>query len=550
MSSSVPGGREGSLEAPTRHPIDWKNPAFYDETALEKELTRVFDICHGCRRCFSLCNSFPTLFDAIDASPTGELDGVDKKVYWEVVDHCYLCDMCFMTKCPYVPPHPWNVDFPHLMLRAKAVHSNKHGLSLRNKILASTDAVGAIAGIPVVVEVVNAVNKSAVGRKVLEKTLGVHPEAPIPKYYANTARKRLKSLIGTTADATNGAAAPRIGASSVARESLSPSDLVTEATTSKASPSEAAVVAASAGAPKSAAPATPRAIATPPVKESAAAKLARLEAAAAAMEAPALTEEVTAPKAAAPKPSASTRPITGRVALFTTCYGNRNEPDLDIDLVKVFQHNGIEVRLVAKEQCCGMPKLELGDLESVARAKEANIPQLMKVIEDGYDIVAPIPSCVLMFKQELPLMFPEDKDVATVRSRIFDPFEYLMLRHRAGLLKTDFKQSLGKVSYHVPCHLRVQNIGLKTRDVLKLVPDTTVDVIERCSGHNGTYAVKKEFRAASVKIGRPVMTRVENAQPAYYTSDCPMAGHQIESGMKDAKEPTHPLKLLRIAYGL
>jgi Fe-S oxidoreductase len=299
-------------------------------------------------------------------------------------------------------------------------------------------------------------------------------------------------------------------------------------------------------APKPAAPAAP------PRKETAAEKLARLEAAAAAMEtsAPDSDKSPTPPKESAPAAAATTRATTGRVAIFTTCYGNRNEPDLAIDLVKVFQHNGIDVRLVAKEECCGMPKLELGDLDSVARHKEANIPQLLKVISDGYDIVAPIPSCVLMFKQELPLMFPEDEDVKTVQSRIFDPFEYLMLRHRAGLLKTDFRQSLGKVSYHVPCHLRVQNIGLKTRDVLKLVPDTTVEVIERCSGHNGTYAVKKEFRAASVKIGRPVMTRVESAQPAYYASDCPMAGHQIESGMKDAKEPTHPLKLLRIAYGI
>jgi glycerol-3-phosphate dehydrogenase subunit C len=474
MSSTVPGGREGSLEAPTRHPIDWKNPAFYDEAALEKELTRVFDICHGCRRCFSLCNSFPTLFDAVDASSTGEVDGVEKKVYWEVVDHCYLCDMCFMTKCPYVPPHPWNVDFPHLMLRAKAVHAKKEGMSLRNKVLASTDTVGAIAGIPVVVEVVNAVNQSAVGRKLLDKALGVHPDAPIPKYYSNTARKRLKDRVGTTAQA---AKAP---------------------------------------------PANP---------------------------APA-SESIAADGVSSGKAPVAARVTTGRVALFTTCYGNRNEPDLDVDLVKIFEHNGIEVRLVAKERCCGMPKLELGDLESVARLKEDNIPQLMRAINDGYDIIAPIPSCVLMFKQELPLMFPNDADVQTVRSRMFDPFEYLMLRHRAGLLKTDFKQSLGKVSYHVPCHLRVQNIGLKTRDILKLVPDTTVDVIERCSGHNGTYAVKNEFRAASVKIGRPVMTRVENAQPAYYASDCPMAGHQIESGLKDDKPPTHPLKLLRIAYGL
>ena len=198
MSSSVPGGREGSLEAPKRHPIDWQNPAFYDEAALTKELERVFDICHGCRRCFSLCNSFPTLFDAVDASSTGEVDGVDKKVYWEVVDHCYLCDMCFMTKCPYVPPHPWNVDFPHLMLRAKAVHAKKEGIGLRNKVLASTDTVGKIAGIPVVVEVVNAVNATSAGRALLEKTLGVDKTAPIPKYHSNTARKRLRAKIGTT----------------------------------------------------------------------------------------------------------------------------------------------------------------------------------------------------------------------------------------------------------------------------------------------------------------------------------------------------------------
>ena len=97
---------EGSLQAPTRHPVQWKGPDFYDESSLFKELERVFDICHGCRRCFNLCNSFPTLFAAVDASSTGEVDAVAKPVYLEVVDNSYLCDMCFMTKCPYVPPHP------------------------------------------------------------------------------------------------------------------------------------------------------------------------------------------------------------------------------------------------------------------------------------------------------------------------------------------------------------------------------------------------------------------------------------------------------------
>jgi glycerol-3-phosphate dehydrogenase subunit C len=448
---------EGSLKAPTRHPIDWREPAFYDEAALDKELERVFDICHGCRRCFSLCNSFPTLFDAVDATSSGEVEGLDKKVYWEVVDHCYLCDMCFMTKCPYVPPHPWNVDFPHLMLRAKAVHARREGLSLRNRALASTDAVGSLAGIPVVAEIVNAVNRTSAGRALLEKTLGVHRAAPIPTFHSRTARKRLQGQLGTAA--ANG----------------------------------------------------------------------------------------SGPASTAVRPTDRT---TGKVALFMTCYGNRNEPELDEDLAAVFAHNGIPVTLIAQERCCGMPRLELGDLEAVAKLKEFNIPQLKQAIDAGYDIVAPIPSCVLMFKQELPLMFPEEADVQAVRLSVFDPFEYLMLRHSAGLLRTDFKTPLGKVSYHVPCHLRVQNIGLKTRDVLKLVPDTTIDVIERCSGHNGTYAVKKEFRDASMKIGKPVMQRVQNAHPDHYTSDCPMAGHQIESGLSEPKEPAHPLKLLRLAYGI
>jgi len=210
---------------------------------------------------------------------------------------------------------------------------------------------------------------------------------------------------------------------------------------------------------------------------------------------------------------------------------------------------------VGKEKCCGMPKLELGDLETVAKYKDFNIPQLKALIDEGYDIVAPIPSCVLMFKQELPLMFPGDADVQAVKARIFDPFEYLMLRHKGGLLRTDFTAQLGKVSYHVPCHLRVQNIGLKTRDLLKLVPGTTVDVIERCSGHNGTYAVKKEYRAASVKIARPVVNRVAQAKADHYSSDCPMAGHQIESGLSAGddgapREPEHPMTLVRKAYGI
>lgn len=440
--------REGSLDAPTRHPLDWRNPEFYDENALTRELERVFDICHGCRRCFSLCNAFPTLFDAVDASSTGEVNAVDKKAFWQVVDHCYLCDMCYMTKCPYVPPHPWNVDFPHLMLRAKAVKHSRGNTPLRDRILSSTEAVGRIAGIPVVVEAVNAANRSPVARKVLAKTLGVHVNAPVPRYHSKTFRKRDRKREKRTFEA---------------------------------------------------------------------------------------------------RPSGET---SGKVALFVTCYGNRNAPDMAADLVAVFEHNGIEVAVVPQERCCGMPKLELGDLQAVAKLKDANIAQLSRLVDAGYDLVAPIPSCVLMFKQELPLMFPDDAAVAKVRDRFFDPFEYLMDRHRAGLLRTDFANRLGKVAYHVPCHLRVQNIGLKTRDVLKLVPDTTFELIERCSGHNGTYAVKQEFHEISMKIGRPVAQRVEASAADHHSSDCPMAGHQIEKGLATPRPSEHPLSLLRKAYGI
>jgi glycerol-3-phosphate dehydrogenase subunit C len=140
--------------------------------------------------------------------------------------------------------------------------------------------------------------------------------------------------------------------------------------------------------------------------------------------------------------------------------------------------------------------------------------------------------------------------VQAVKRRIFDPFEYLMARHAGGKLKTDFPQPLGKIAYHAACHLRVQNMGLKTRDLLKLVPDTQIEVIERCSGHDGTYGVKSEFFETATKICRPVVTRVQKAGADHFSSDCPMAGHMIENGLKDGREPEHPLTLLRKAYGL
>ncbi len=445
---------EGNLQAPTRHPIDWKSPEFYNEEATLQEMERIFDICHGCRRCVSLCGSFPTLFDLVDEGPTGELDGVEKKDFWKVVDQCYLCDLCYLTKCPYVPPHEFNLDFPHTMLRAKAIKFKKGEVGAGERFLASTDVHGSFAGIPIVVQAINAVNKTQVARKVMESTLGVDQRAWLPSLATHKFRS----------------------------------------TATQASSSQ--------------------------VKDGA-----------------------TTP---------------GKVVIFSTCYVNYNEPGIGHDLLKILDHNEIPYVIVDKEQCCGMPKLELGDLESVDQSKQANVPVLARYARDGFAIVSAVPSCTLMFKQEIPLMYPDDAEVQLVKEHMWDPFEYLMARKRDGLLKTEFPQSLGKVSYQIPCHGRVQNIGKKTEEMLKMVPGTSVHTHERCSGHAGTFGVKKGFHDQAMKIGKPLFKAMaqhkDGGAPDVISSDCPLGGHHIAQGFEVNKlgdvPQKHPLTLIRTAYGI
>jgi len=442
------GSREGSLDAPTRHPLGQNEPGFYNETAIFDELERVFDICHGCRRCVSLCNSFPTLFDLVDESSTMEVDGVARQDYWKVVDNCYLCDLCYLTKCPYVPPHEWNVDFPHLMLRAKAFGYRQGRAKFRDKLVTSTDTVGKFASIPIVVNIVNAANRNEHTRALLESALDIDADARLPEYHSDTLSKRSRGHQPAAIEAT------------------------------------------------------------------------------------------------------ATERTTGKVAIFATCYGEYNEPQVGEDLLKVFEHNGIPTMVARNTVCCGMPKLELGDLDTVEKLKKHNITLLAKLVDEGWDIISPVPSCTLQFKQELPLMYPEDAEVTKVQQAFFDPFEYLALRHKAGLMNTDFVNRIGKIAYHVACHQRVQRIGLKTRDILALVPDTEIDVIERCSGHDGTYAIKKEFHETAMKIVKPVVNRVRKAEADAYASDCPMAGHHISAGLDDGSQTQHPISLLRQAYGV
>ena len=443
MTKATSGNTEGGLGAPTRHSIDWQSSSYYNENELHKEMERVFDICHGCRRCVNLCKAFPTLFDLIDESSTMEIDGVAKKDYGTVVDHCYMCDMCFMTKCPYVPPHEWNVDFPHLMLRAKAVKFKKGEIPKRDRLISETDTIGKLASIPVVNQTVNATLSNKVIRKGIESLLAVDAEARLPRYHSRTATKRF-----------------------------------------------------------------------------------------------------------AKSKQADVRQNNGKVALFITCYGNYNEPDLIADMIATFNHNQIECTLVENTVCCGMPKLEIGDLEKIAKLKQKNIAQLLPYVEEGYDIIAPMPSCNLMFRKELALMFPQDQEIKKIQAHVFDPCEYLMYKHKQKSLNTDFKTNLGKVLYHVACHQRVQNIGAKTKELLELMPIEQLEVVERCSGHDGVYGVRSETRDAAVKIASPISKRAEKMAADYLVSDCVLAGHHIADIANKDMAVRHPFSLLREAYAL
>ena len=445
--------REGSLEAPTRHPMRWQDPEFTDPDALEKELARVFDVCHGCRRCVNLCQSFPTLFDLIDESETLEVDGVDPADYHKVIDQCYLCDLCYMTKCPYVPPHEWNIDFPHLMLRAKHAQFRTEKPAMRDRILTSPDRMGKFLGIPIVAQAVNAANRSKPVRAVLERATGIHREAALLKFHTASERRDLRTRQGIT-------------------------------------------------------------------------------------DVP-------------PTPDDATEGLPERLLIFATCYGTYYDPRLLTEMIEVFEHNGLEVRLPEKELCCGMPKFELGDLEEVQRLKDRNIPVLREAIDRGFALTAPVPSCVLMFRKELPLLFPEDEDVRIVSEHIYDPFEYLALLHQAGRLNTRFRTELGTVVLHSSCHQRVQNFGPKTRDMLRLVPGTELKVLERCSGHDGTYGVRTETYLHSRKICRPLARELDQTQEVdHYGSDCPMAGNHLDHCSETAQDAEHPMRLLHLAYGL
>ena len=444
--------REGSLEAPTRHPIPWQDPDFYDETKLDAEMRRIFDICHGCRRCFNLCDSFPRLFDLIDESRTGELDAVDSKDFKPVVDACTLCDMCFMTKCPYVPPHEFNLDFPHLMLRYRAVEARKHGVPKIDRELAKTDRNAKLASLaPAIANWAGRLDNKRT-RPLLEKQMGLHPEAALPKFAGRSFVRRARA-------------------------------------------------------------------GSPAVNEAA--------------------------------------PAFGRKAvLYATCFTNYNDPEVGLAAQAVLARNGVETKVV-HPRCCGMPLLEQGDLAGVAAAAKQVAQDLAAWIEQGYDIIAPVPSCSLMLKFEWPLIVPQDDAIRRLAQATFDISEYVVDIARKEGLAPGMAPIEGGVTIHIACHARAQNMGQKGAEMLRLIPDTKVTVIERCSGHGGAWGFKKANFETALKVGRPVARQARQSGHGTVTSECPLAGVHIGQGMDrvggEGPRPevvAHPVQLLARAYGI
>jgi glycerol-3-phosphate dehydrogenase subunit C len=442
--------REGSLEAPTRHPIRWRDEDFYDAGKIDAEVRRVFDICHGCRRCFNLCDSFPRLFDLVDATESGEVEGVASADFKQVVDACTLCDLCFMTKCPYVPPHEFDLDFPHLMLRYRAAELRAKGLPFVKKQLTETDRNGKLAApvAPLANWATSCGNKLT--RPVMEAVTGVDREAVLPKYHGRTFTARAKDK--------------------------------------------------------------------PDVNRLA--------------------------------------PAYGRKAvIYATCFANYNSPEIGVAARKVLARNGVETEVVYP-RCCGMPQLEYGDIARVADGARKTAADLRKWVDDGWDVVSLVPSCSLMLKFEWPLIEPDDDNIKALSRATFDCSEYLVDIQRKHGLAGGMKPLRGGVTVHIACHARAQNMGQKAAEMLRLLPETEIKVIERCSGHGGSWGVMKENFEVALKVGKPVAKQAKENASAFIVSECPLARDHIVQGMQRmngdavaAIDPVqHPIQLLARAY--
>ena len=441
--------KEGSTQAPTRHPIDFKHPDFLDPKKLDEEMRRVFDICHGCRRCFNLCDSFPKLFEMIDNSKNEDVESLSSNQFDPIVDSCTLCDMCFMTKCPYVPPHEFDLDFPHLMLRYRTLQKKQNKLQLIPLQLAKLDRNAKI-GVAFSWFINWASDiKNKILRKILELITGIDKKALLPLFNSETFTNYFKNN----------------------------------------------------------------------------------------------NNSINIEKTLKDR----------KVVIYTTCFVNFNKKNTGVAALKVLKKNGVEVQ-EAYPGCCGMPFLEQADLQKVVEQAKIVSKDLLKWVDKGYRVITLTASCGLMLKFEWPLLLPENTDIKRLSKNVSDIDEYIVdISENEGLTE-GLEEIDGGVTVHHACHARAQNMGIKARDMLKLIPNIKIDVVERCAGHGGTFGVMKKTHNLALKVGRPAARQIKNKNNKYMASDCPLAAKHLKQLEQDTKissdEALHPIELMAKAYKL
>lgn len=407
---------------------------YWDEQDLRKELDRIYDICHGCRLCFSLCPSFTNLFKYIDEKD-GEVKQLEKPQLDHVTDLCYQCKLCDV-KCPYTPPHEWGVDIPRLLLRDKAVRVKREGIPLQDRVLGNPDMTGKIGCKSA--SLANLANRNPVARKIMEQVIGVHKDRQLPEFHGVPFEEWFRK-----------------------RTNAKQSDK--------------------------------------------------------------------------------------KVALFYTCFVNYNDPQQGIAAVEVLEKNGYEV-LAPKQVCCGMPFIDGGDIERANKNMQQNIDAFRPVVEAGIPIVSPGPTCSYVLKNEFSYI-TQDPGAAAMGKQTRDLCEFLVELKNKKELNIDFQNTPPtKVTYQIPCHLRAQNMGYKSMELLRAIPNVKVELTEQCSAMDGTWGMKKQYYEISLKIAKKLFREVENSAADQVCTDCPLSAIQIEQGT--GKKAIHPVQMLHRAYGL
>jgi glycerol-3-phosphate dehydrogenase subunit C len=419
---------------------------YWDEADLAAETDRIFDVCNGCRLCYNLCPSFPTLFEAFDAADDAGERALAPAVKERVADLCFQCKVCYDV-CPYKPPHRFDLDFPRLILRQRAQRARRHGVRRSDRFLGDPDRTGRLATGAMAPLANWSVGLKPV-RRLMEGMVGVDRRRRLPRFARVTFRRWFRQ---------RRAAAPAMPAGAVA--------------------------------------------------------------------------------------------AADAVTIFATCLVNYQHPEVGRAAVRVLEHNGVAVSLADAEVCCGMPALDGGDMARAQALARANVAALLPAVRAGRRVVVPEPTCGFMLKKEYPLLVgtAEAREVAEAT---LDLVQYLAQRARAGALRTEFPGPVPtKITYHVPCHLRAQNIGAPARTVLALLPGVEVEAVERCSGMDGTWGMKRESFDLSLEVAKKLMRRVEDT-PAdgAVCSDCALAGLQIEQ--LGGRTVRHPVEILARAYGL